>query len=97
MHSSPEALSANIDMYDHALRLACQASEAISHRKGNHFIRTRDDLGEGIRLAFLAFHDGFEKRRVISTEVDKAIRDSKLLIEEEKSIMRLLSSRKGNG
>ena len=86
MDSSSETLSANIDMDDDTLRLACQAGEAISHRERYHLIGTRDYLGEGIGPVFLAFDDGFEKGGMVGAKVDEAVGDPKLFSESRKSV-----------
>jgi len=69
VHRSTQALRADIDVHDHALRFVGQARVAVCHAEGDHLVRAGDNLGKGALLFILAFDYGFDYRGVVGAQV----------------------------
>ena len=77
MHRGSQTLRADVDMHNYALRFPRGAGVAVGHGERDHFVRTCDHGGELSLFLELAFADGFDNRRVVGAEVDKAVADAK--------------------
>lgn len=73
MDSGTEALSPDVYVYDHALGFVGQASVAVGHGQGDHFVGAGDYAGKLGFLLILAFDYGFDDGGVVAAEVDKDV------------------------
>lgn len=74
MYRSSKPLCANVNMNNNTLRLACQTSVAICHRKCHHFVGACYDLWKLSLLLNLTFNYSFNDRGMICRFVNMIYR-----------------------
>ena len=88
MYCCSQALSANVDVNDDALRLASDTRVAIGNGEGDHFVGACDDARKLALVLNLALGDGFHDGGMVGAKIDEAVGHAQLPERLEEGIAR---------